>query len=96
MAADSDGQSTRKYDYKLMELRWLAWAWTDIERLFEFLVDKNPVAAEQVLMLILAGAEQFLETPEISKPMLAIAVAGNSTRRAKAVECTYSSHHYHQ
>ena len=47
-----------------MNLVWLPEAADDIERLFEFLVEKNPVAAARAARTILSGAERLLLQPE--------------------------------
>ena len=52
-----------------MDLIWLPDARDDVERLFEFLVDINPTAAEKVVHLIQAGARMLLAQPEIGRPM---------------------------
>lgn len=52
-----------------MRLRWLPETWEDIARLFQFLVDKNPVAAGPAVDLIASGAESLLDAPEIGAPM---------------------------
>lgn len=52
-----------------MRLRWLPEAWEDIQRLFEFLVDQDPLAAERAMELIGDGANRLLEMPEIGWPM---------------------------
>ena len=48
---------------------WLPRAKADIQRLFDFLVDLNPEAAERVVRLIQTGAARLRETPEIGRPM---------------------------
>lgn len=52
-----------------MRLRWLPETWEDIERLFQFLVDNNPVAAGRAVDLITSGAASLLDAPEIGAPM---------------------------
>ncbi len=52
-----------------MRLRWLPEAWEDVQRLFEFLVDKDPLAAERVVALIDGGANRLLDMPEVGQPM---------------------------
>lgn len=51
-----------------MRLRWLPEAWQDIQRLFEFLVDKDPVAAKRAMDLIASGADRLLDMPEVGRP----------------------------
>lgn len=52
-----------------MRLRWLPEAWDDIQRLFKFLVVKNPVAAAHAMELIADGADSLLDNPESGRPM---------------------------
>lgn len=52
-----------------MKLRWLPAAFQDIERLYEFLVEKDPNAAARAMEIILDGAEGLEDMPEIGKPM---------------------------
>lgn len=52
-----------------MRLRWLPEAWQDIQRLFEFLAEKDPEAAVRALEVISAGADRLLDLPEIGWPM---------------------------
>ncbi len=52
-----------------MKLRWLPAAFQDIERLYKFLVEKNPKAAAQAMEIILDGAEGLEDMPEIGRPM---------------------------
>lgn len=52
-----------------MRLRWLPEAWEDIRRLFEFLVEKDPIAAARAMDLIGDGANGLLDMPELGKPM---------------------------
>ena len=59
-----------------MRLRWLPETREDIRRLFEFLVHKDPVAAERAMALIGKGADNLLDMPEIGWPM-----GDNSERR---------------
>jgi toxin ParE1/3/4 len=52
-----------------MELIWLPESRDDIQRLFDFLVDVNPAAAERAVRVIQTGARQLREHPEIGRPM---------------------------
>lgn len=52
-----------------MRLRWLPEAWEDIQRMFDFLADTNPVAAGQAMDLIMGGADRLLDMSEIGAPM---------------------------
>jgi plasmid stabilization system protein ParE len=52
-----------------MRLRWLPEAEEDIQRLFAFLVDKNPAAAARAIELIKSGADRLLDMPETGWPM---------------------------
>jgi len=52
-----------------MDLVWLPEARDDVERLFPFLVDVNPAAAERAMRRIQQGARRLLEQPEIGRPM---------------------------
>lgn len=52
-----------------MRLRWLPEAWEDVQRLFEFLVGKDSLAAAQAMELIGEGADRLLDMPEIGWPM---------------------------
>ncbi len=52
-----------------MRLRWLPAAFEDIERLYEFLVEKDPSAATRAIEIILDGAEDLEDMPEIGRPM---------------------------
>lgn len=52
-----------------MRLRWLPETWDDIERLFRFLEDKNPAAAKRAVDLIIKGADNLLDTPELGARM---------------------------
>jgi len=51
-----------------MDLIWLPDARDDVERLFKFLVEVNPTAAEKAVRLIQAGAGMLLAQPEIGRP----------------------------
>jgi plasmid stabilization system protein ParE len=53
----------------LTDLVWLPEAREDIERLFTFLVEVNPAAAERAVRLIQQGAADLLAQPEIGRPM---------------------------
>ena len=52
-----------------MDLVWLPEAHEDIERLFAFLVEVNPSAAERAIRLIQTGARSLLAQPELGRPM---------------------------
>ncbi len=52
-----------------MKLRWLPAAFQDIERLYEFLVEKNPRAAARAMEVILDGADNLENMPELGRPM---------------------------
>ncbi len=52
-----------------MRLRWLPEAWLDIQRLFEFLVDKDPEAAARAMETMTAGADRLSHMPEMGWPM---------------------------
>lgn len=63
----------------LTPLVWLPEAREDIGRLFELLVDVNPVAAAAAIRLIQQGAERLIEHPELGRPM------DDTTRRRELV-----------
>ena len=52
-----------------MRLLWLPEAIEDLERLYEFLLAKNPSAAERVVPAIDRGARTLPEFPEIGRSM---------------------------
>ncbi|MDY0002060.1 MAG: type II toxin-antitoxin system RelE/ParE family toxin [Polyangia bacterium] len=52
-----------------MMLVWLPEARQDIARLFDFLAESNPRAAEGAVRTIQRGAIQLLEHPELGRPM---------------------------
>jgi plasmid stabilization system protein ParE len=52
-----------------VDLIWLPEARDDIERLFNFLLEVNPAAAERAVRLIQDGAKRLLNHPEIGQPM---------------------------
>jgi plasmid stabilization system protein ParE len=52
-----------------VKLRWLKFALEDIERLYEFLLEKDPNAAANAIELILDGSERLLEMPELGRLM---------------------------
>jgi len=51
------------------ELLWLPEAIEDIARLHEFLKNKSPKATSRMVDLLLTGADQLLDFPEIGKPL---------------------------
>ncbi len=52
-----------------MKLVFLPEAVDDIDRLFEFLVDKNPIAAQKAMLAIDEGITLLLENPFLGIPM---------------------------
>lgn len=52
-----------------MRVLWLPEALDDLERLFEFLLERDPVAAERAMSAIASGAESLAEFPERGRPM---------------------------
>lgn len=52
-----------------MKLVWLPQSQDDIERLFNFLLDKDPAAAERAVRTIQIGAKRLCEFPHIGRPM---------------------------
>lgn len=52
-----------------MRLRWLPDTRHDIQRLFEFLLYKDTLAAERAMTLIEEGANKLLAMPEIGRPI---------------------------
>ena len=53
----------------MAELKWLPEALDDLERLFAFLRERNPVAAARAAQTILDGADLLLTSPRLSRPM---------------------------
>ncbi len=51
------------------QVKWLPKALTDIERLYQFLYDKDVSAASKEATVILHGAQLLGTTPHIGKPM---------------------------
>ena len=51
------------------KLLWLPEAKEDIARLHKFLKNKSPDAASRIVDLLLTGANQLLNFPEIGKPL---------------------------
>lgn len=52
-----------------MRVFWLPEAVVDLERLYDFLVDKDPAAAERAVRTIEGGADSLVEFPELGRPM---------------------------
>ena len=52
-----------------MRVLWLAESLDDLERLYEFLLEKDPTAAERAIRAIGAGADRLVDFPEIGRPM---------------------------
>ena len=52
-----------------MRILWLPEALTDLERLYDFLVEKDPAAAERAIRTIEGGADSLSEFPERGRPM---------------------------
>ena len=53
----------------MASLYWLPEAQNDIQRLHEFLHEKNAEAAQRMVNTILDGADKLLSFPEIGKPL---------------------------
>jgi plasmid stabilization system protein ParE len=58
-----------------MKVVWLLQAQDDIKRLYDFLLDKEPVAAERAVRAIQLGARKLVDFPHIGRPM------GDETQR---------------
>jgi len=52
-----------------MRLIWLDQSRDDLERLYDFLLDKDPVAAKRAIQVIREGAKQLLRFPDIGRRM---------------------------
>lgn len=52
-----------------MRVFWLPEAVVDLERLYGFLVDKEPAAAERAVRIIEDGADRLIEFPNLGRPM---------------------------
>ena len=52
-----------------MKLVWLGQSQEDIKRLYDFLLDKEPVAAERAVRAIQLGARKLVDFPHIGRPM---------------------------
>jgi len=52
-----------------MRLWWLPEAIDDLERLYQFILERNPAAAERIVQDIEGGAAKLLEFPEIGRSM---------------------------
>ena len=50
-------------------LRWLPEAISDLERLFDFLREKNPQAAARAATAILHGADLLQDAPRLGRPL---------------------------
>jgi len=50
-------------------VKWLAKALEDVDRLYDFLSEKNPTAARDAVRAIIASARQLETFPEIGKPL---------------------------
>jgi plasmid stabilization system protein ParE len=48
---------------------WLHQAQGDIQRLFDFLLERDPVAAERAVRAIQTGARRLADHPQIGRPM---------------------------
>ncbi len=53
----------------MAELKWLPEALDDLERLFAFLRERNPVAATRAAQTILDGADLLMTSPRLGRPM---------------------------
>jgi plasmid stabilization system protein ParE len=52
-----------------MRIVWLPRAKEDIERLYDFLLEKDPVAAERAIRLIQLGARKLVDFQHIGRPL---------------------------
>lgn len=52
-----------------MNLVWLPQAQADIQRLYDFLLERDPRAAERAIRAIQLGAQRLLEFPRIGRRM---------------------------
>jgi plasmid stabilization system protein ParE len=52
-----------------MRIFWLPEALADLERVYDFLIEKDPAAAERAVRTIESGADRLAEFPEIGRPM---------------------------
>jgi plasmid stabilization system protein ParE len=52
-----------------MRILWLPEALVDLERLYDFLVERDPAAAERVIRTIEDGADRLGELPERGRAM---------------------------
>jgi plasmid stabilization system protein ParE len=52
-----------------MRILWLPEALVDLERLYDFLVERDPEAAERAIRTIEDGADRLGELPELGRPM---------------------------
>ena len=52
-----------------MRILWLPEALDDLERLYDFLVERDPVAAERAIRTIEEGVDRLAELPELGRPM---------------------------
>jgi plasmid stabilization system protein ParE len=62
-----------------VRLLWLPEALDDLERLFEFLVERDPDAAGRALRVIESAADHLGDFPELGRPM------GDDTERRELV-----------
>ena len=52
-----------------MNLVWLPQAQADIQRLYDFLAERDPGAAERAIRAIQRGAQRLLELPRVGRRM---------------------------
>lgn len=52
-----------------MKVIWLPQAQGDVQRLFDFLLERDPLAAERAARAIQTGARRLAEHPQIGRPM---------------------------
>jgi plasmid stabilization system protein ParE len=52
-----------------MNLVWLPQAQADMQRLYDFLVEKDPRAAERAIRAMQLGAQKLLEFPRVGRRM---------------------------
>ncbi|MBN4079328.1 type II toxin-antitoxin system RelE/ParE family toxin [Beggiatoa alba] len=52
-----------------MRVRWLPEAWQDTQRLYDFLLKQDPIAAGRAMETLLEGSDGLAEMPKAGRPM---------------------------